>query len=405
MYLLFFMWCLHTDEPKIMLDRFSYLEWVSAIASCIVLGYIGKSNYVSDYVFAKGIRYSIVPMAMMRSSTSPTRAIGFCTLHLSTVLYDSNLSVFRFADDEQWLCVAIIAYSVSFDLVYRNAVIQQSSTLIQSAYEVFEKMLSAMCDGYCILDSEGFVIGMDQKAATVISWDASSGRVHFDAFMYPNSDHMRGDLHAGLQVLQLASSDGQCLKVESYTCMCLLFPDSLPLILGNTGHSCHRKRCTDGVGECMYVRALRVISQQDTEVWATEDSPKQLPVVAPPGRAMEIPAMETIQDALSESSGVTGSTTSKNSSSMRRHSSLGQRVDAMLAMLDTASRETLARSSSDVSSRRLMAIKQDMKHMVKDMLLQTQEQCLNLLSNVGPLAIVREDVEANAVDGDNSCPC
>ena len=150
---------------------------------------------------------------------------------------------------------------------------QQEDNLIK----VFQKILSLMCDGCFVLDTDGFAIGMDQKAASVVSFDKRADRVHFDTFLHPTPEHTRSELHAGLQTLQLRSLDGQCLEAECYTCACVLSPDALSLILGHDNHIFSQKpSAAEAVAERMYIRAMRVISRSGVDAVDTDCTQEQL---------------------------------------------------------------------------------------------------------------------------------
>lgn len=402
-HLFFFLWVTCASDSQKMLDRYSKVDMISAMSSVIVLSFAGQS----PTILAKGVAYCIGPFTALKNCTSSERVLTYCALHFAGVLYNSKTSIWKADEDVQWVILAIITYSVAFDIHRKNSNLHQSSMMLQSAYEVFQKMLAAMCDGYLALDADGCVIGLDTKASTIIVADVKTQRIPFVSLLHHSSAAGTSQMKPGLEKVHLTSFEGQVLEVECYTCDCNISPDKLSIVLG-TG-SCLFQHPSSGssANSIKCVTALRVVNQvpsmgrsmENQHIVVNRRGQGRMPMHD--GSAGSAPGLPTSpQEPPCSSSGASQSSSSTGGSS-KGHLNLGARVNLVRTLLEDGSRQLLAMGSTRDVPKQLMLLRKSFKHLICDAIDQTEEQMSFLLST-GQFDIISEEADQGRLQEDGS---
>mmetsp|Transcript_70282 Transcript_70282/g.111075 ORF Transcript_70282/g.111075 Transcript_70282/m.111075 type:complete len:458 (-) Transcript_70282:61-1434(-) len=392
----FYVWCMSAASVEVVKERYISLEFVTAPCALAICTVIGES----DLIFCRGLSCCIVPFALLRNCRSRQRAITYGLVHLCSVIFNAR-SLEHSLDAFQWIIIAIVTYCIAFDTVHRNFALHDSRAMARSAREIFEKMLATMCDGYLVLDGDGHIIGMDKKASTFISPDVVVKRKHYDCLLSLDEAGAMHEIRPGLEKVNLMSLDGMSLEVESYTCDCVFYPSLLPLVLG-TGSS--SAAC---IGR--YLRALRIVSQAPlprnrrmgddrAQILEPSKSARETEDGSSQGTQPLSPTLQVgVKQSQPPSSEASSVTTSHNASS------LGERVDLMLQIMDQASRGMLAKSDKE-SSHGVMHIRRCFKRLLRDLMDQTHEQFCAFLGAVPP-GFAGESIQSGVIEEDEKEVC
>lgn len=380
-HLLFLSWCAGTDDHVLAVSRYSHIQFLTACCGFVCVAAISA---MPPTVLGSAT-CCMFPVVVLKNCRSTREVVGMSVLHFAIMVYNIKLdSILNFDDEGQWLFVTLLSYIVNAELPQKLEAMRESIDMVESACGTIQKMLSTMGDGVFVLNSRGLIIGMDQKAGSIVPFDAHTDMPRFDETFQFDSEIVGNDMGDGLRRWRLDSPDGEVCVVESYDCSCFLPWQVLPLILGPS--TCKiRPHCliqsSANEHQQLRLRTVRIVGMEhgtnykNTQQSATHEAHIHL---GTPSSALEQDTCaSSVKSQESRSSEVSSQSPIAAGSQARRNHSLGAQVDAFMSTLDMVSREALAGrvdGAGQPCAAKVMYIQRTLKEIIRDALDQTYLQ-------------------------------